>query len=137
GTGIKITGMRRGMRLATEHNNDELARLNTDGNDFGDTGTPPSEHSTHLVKADIIVTTPLLFLNSLSDEFADTVFSLPMIRFLVLDEADVLLDPLFKDQTLGIWKACTNPDLRVSLWSATMSSSIESLAQAIIQSRRQ
>jgi ATP-dependent RNA helicase DDX52/ROK1 len=57
------------------------------------------------------------------------------VQTLVLDEADVLLDPLFRDQTLGIWNSCINPELRVTLWSATMGSNIESLASSTIHAR--
>ncbi|GME36147.1 ATP-dependent RNA helicase rok1 [Neofusicoccum parvum] len=57
------------------------------------------------------------------------------VKYLVLDEADVLLDPLFRQQTLDIWNACTSPLLRVSLWSATMGSNIEELAKNTISSR--
>jgi ATP-dependent RNA helicase DDX52/ROK1 len=45
-----------------------------------------------------------------------------------LDEADVLLDPLFRDQVESLWSACTSPDLRITLWSATMGASIEDFA---------
>ena len=46
---------------------------------------------------------------------------------MILDEADVLLDHLFRDQTTGIWNLCTNEALRLSCWSATMDSSAETL----------
>jgi len=78
-------------------------------------------------KSDILVSTPLTTLHAIQID-GKRRYSLPKVRHLVLDEADVLLDPLFREQTLDIWHACTNLDLRVSLWSATMASSIESLA---------
>ena len=37
---------------------------------------------------------------------------------------------------MGIWNACINPLLRVTLWSATMGSNIESLASKFISTRR-
>ena len=84
--------------------------------------------------ASILVTTPQSFLNLLNDDTSDPE-SLSSIRHLVLDEADVLLDPLFREQTLAIWDVCHNPHLRVSFWSATMGSNIESFVQAKISER--
>ena len=54
----------------------------------------------------------------------------------LLDEADVLLDLLFRAQTLWIWDQLTNSKLRVSMWSATMGSNIEELAVSTIEERR-
>ena len=48
---------------------------------------------------------------------------------LILDEADILLDSLFREQTLGIWTRLQSPHLRTSLFSATISSSTEALCQ--------
>lgn len=131
GTSVKISGLRKGMRL-----HPDLV-----GSEDGDTlegvkdSTPGGQTSDFLVKTDIVVSTPLLFLHAISGN-QSRAFLLPDIRFLILDEADVLLDPLFREQTLGIWTACTNASLRTSLWSATISSSIESLAQTFILNRR-
>lgn len=131
GTGIKISGLRKGMRL-----HPDLVGLKHGDTTQGVTDDTPGGH-THdfLVKTDIVVSTPLLFLHAISAKQSGAA-SLPDIRFLILDEADVLLDPLFREQTLGIWTACTNPSLRTSLWSATIGSSIESLAQTFILDRR-
>ena len=131
GTGIKISGLRKGMRL---HPN--LVSLRE-----GDTMESVEEdisrghRNDFLVKTDVVVSTPLLFLHAISAKQSG-VSPLPDVRFLILDEADVLLDPLFREQTMGIWTACTNASLRTSLWSATMGSSIESLAQTFILDRR-
>lgn len=142
GTGIKVTGMRKGMRvidhsdvtrtdhLASTYSPDtsrDQGTLSRDG-DHGDHGT--------VVKAQILVTTPLSFLNAIKMKNGSA-SQIPSVEYLVLDEADVLLDPLFRDQTLEIWDACSNPTLRISLWSATMGSSIEELAMSKIQSRRE
>ncbi|KAL9086890.1 MAG: hypothetical protein Q9165_006896 [Trypethelium subeluteriae] len=86
------------------------------------------------VQPEIIVTTPLTLLNSLHSE-SGIAGSLENVQYLVLDEADVLLDPLFREQTLAIWHACTAPALQVSLWSATMGSNIEQLAQSTVEER--
>jgi ATP-dependent RNA helicase DDX52/ROK1 len=90
--------------------------------------------SESVAKADILVSTPGLLLSAITANPSGNT-SLPTVRTLVLDEADVLLDPLFRDQVLGIWDSCTNEELRVTLWSATMGSNIESLASETIQSR--
>jgi ATP-dependent RNA helicase DDX52/ROK1 len=136
GTGVKVVGMRKGMRVAGEQDSgqsdassddDEISE--TEDNLNGDSLQP-------LVKADILVTTPGLLLSALSTSSKSERLPLPTVRTFVLDEADVLLDPLFRDQTLGIWNSCTNPGLRVTLWSATMGSNIETLALKTIQSRK-
>ena len=128
GTGIKILGLKKNMRLQLG-----LAIVNEQVS--GDTrhGSPPTNET--LVKSDILVSTPLLLLHAISAK-ESTPAPLPAIRFLVLDEADVLLDHLFREQTLAIWRACSNTSLRTSLWSATIGSSIESLAHSFILDRR-
>ena len=88
---------------------------------------PRKKRRAELVKAAILVTTPLALLNVLKMR-GGQIASLPTVRYLILDEADVLLDPLFREQTLSIWNTCINPLLRISLWSATMGSNIEQLA---------
>ena len=130
GTGVKISGVRKGMRLHPHLvGSKDIETLDTTKDDT-------FRHTNEfLVKADILVSTPLLFLHAISANQSGAV-RLPDIRFLVLDEADVLLDPLFREQTLGIWTACTNASLQTSLWSATIGSSIEALAQAFILDRR-
>ncbi|MCJ1224911.1 RNA-dependent ATPase rok1 [Toensbergia leucococca] len=138
GTGIKVSGMRKGMKLQRETNKHEEDDLHESNN------TLSSEHednnsstkSRSVVKADILVSTPLMLLHALSSGSTPTSNFLPTVRYLVLDEADVLLDPLFRTQTLGIWKVCSSPSLQTSLWSATIGSSIESLAQTFILDRR-
>ncbi|CAF9919001.1 RNA-dependent ATPase rok1 [Imshaugia aleurites] len=131
GTGMKISGLRKGMRL-----HPHLVSLKDgDALKHEKSHTSGGHNSDFLVKTDIVVSTPLSFLHAISAEEAGPA-PLPDIRFLILDEADVLLDPLFREQTLGIWTACTNASLRTSLWSATIGSSIESLARNFILDRR-
>lgn len=131
GTGVKISGLRKGMRL-----HPKLV-----GVKHVDTLECVKDHSSggygngFLVKTDIVVSTPLMFLHTISVDQSVRV-PLPDVRFLVLDEADVLLDPIFRDQTLAIWTACTNSSLCTSFWSATIGSSIESLVQTFILDRR-
>jgi len=150
GTGVRITLVRKGMKLvdddSTQSDDDkELPSDNDDesgaesNHDAAD-GTEIQRHAKrkigHIVKSDILVSTPLTLLNALKGS-SSSASPLPTVRHLILDEADVLLDPLFREQTLAIWNACTSFLLRVSLWSATMGSSIESLATSTISSRWQ
>ena len=131
GTGITISRLRKGMRL---HPN--LVGVGKCDNLQGVEDDSSGAHTTDfLVKTNIVVSTPLLLLHAISTKQSGST-PLPDVRFLILDEADVLLDPLFREQTLGLWSACTNASLRTSLWSATIGSSIESLAQAFILDRR-
>ncbi|PGH03156.1 ATP-dependent RNA helicase DDX52/ROK1 [Blastomyces parvus] len=141
GTGVKITAMRKGMRLVEDMDGEE------DASSGEESGSSEDEHDgarkvtrprgkVPITKSDILVSTPLLLANSLSSNKKHATATLPTIRSLVLDEADVLLDPLFRDQTLDVWSACTNVQLRVGLWSATMGSSIEELAKSTIDERQ-
>lgn len=149
GTGIKATLVKKGVevveRSEDEGSEDDPDMLQDDGADE-DSGSDPGEQGklvphkkrrrrrAQRVRAAILVSTPLALLNALkrSDE---TTTQLPSVRHLVLDEADVLLDPLFREQTLSIWNVCTNRLLRVGLWSATMGSNIEALAIETLNSR--
>lgn len=131
GTGVKISGLRKGMRLHPE----SVGLKDSETLEGAKDDTSGGHKNESLVKTDVLVSTPLLFLHAISAKLSGAA-PLPDIRFLILDEADVLLDPLFRQQTLGIWAACTNASLRTSLWSATIGSSIESLAQTFILDRR-
>jgi len=117
-TGVKIAQVRKGMRVHRQSAQDE-----------GDEGSA--------VKVDILVSTPGVLHSIMKDEQEDSSAVLPAVQSLVLDEADVMLDPLFREQTLAIWQALPHIDLRVSLWSATMGSNIEELARATIAERRE
>lgn len=132
GTGLKVVAMKKGMRIvaedgepkAEEDGEDESAEASDDEesgseSEVGDDSTQP------VTKADILVTTPMLLLNFLTK--GKLTRSLPSVKSLILDEADVLLDELFRDQTIGIWSACTNPGLLLNFWSATMGSNIETI----------
>ena len=143
GTGIRVTGMRKGMKLfhhTDEHERGDISSEFDPETRKGPVGTTMDEETSDngaVVKADVLVTTPLSFLHAIKSAHGDTASPLLSVKYLILDEADVLLDPLFRDQTLDIWNACSNPSLRVSLWSATMGSSIETLAKERIQSREE
>ncbi|KAL7918143.1 P-loop containing nucleoside triphosphate hydrolase protein [Trichoderma austrokoningii] len=153
GTGIKIVGMRKGMILAAE--SQDIGE--DDNSDEEEAGKPEESEEEEedddeeeeeedgkkrksgkpkvMSKVDILITTPLLLLNFLTSGSASTQKVLPTVRDLILDEADVLLDPLFREQTLGIWNACSSSDLGLSFWSATMGSNIETLVTEKLASR--
>ncbi|EED21417.1 ATP dependent RNA helicase (Rok1), putative [Talaromyces stipitatus ATCC 10500] len=147
GTGVKITAMRKGMQVVAHAEKDEEEEDSSDsGSEFesdqeedGDKSAKPngSKKSGNLTKSDILVTTPLALVNALTVKDTEETESLPSVRHLVLDEADVLLDPLFREQTLAIWTSCNNPDLGISFYSATMGSSIEELTKSILESRHE
>lgn len=134
GTGVKVLGMRKGLNIVGDENVVEECSSEEDEDDEDAENQPKLKQP--LSKPDILVTTPGLLLGALSSPGSDVHLEMPSVQTLVLDEADVLLDPLFRDQTLGIWNSCVNPKLHVTLWSATMGSNIETLAMSTIQSRR-
>ncbi|KAE8355358.1 ATP-dependent RNA helicase rok1 [Aspergillus coremiiformis] len=143
GTGVKITLMRKGMRVVEREDEDEDEDVldeddskSSESEDDEKTPEKKDKSKTPVTKSDILVTTPLQLVNALSANRTKPIASLPLVRSIVLDEADVLLDPLFREQTLDIWRACTHPELRASLWSATMGSSIEDLAKSTIKERK-
>ncbi|KAJ5743146.1 hypothetical protein N7533_010248 [Penicillium manginii] len=139
GTGVKITLMKKGMRVVESEgataNEESDASGSEDEEEEEEGSKAKSQNNSPVTKSDILVTTPLQLVNSLSANQTKPVASMPLVRSLVFDEADVLLDPLFREQTLDIWRSCVHPDLRVSLWSATMGSNIEELTRSTIKER--
>ncbi|KAF2200147.1 P-loop containing nucleoside triphosphate hydrolase protein [Delitschia confertaspora ATCC 74209] len=151
-TGIKAAIMKKGMEVversqeaAPESGGEEEGRSEEDENHDSDGSqedlnvavTRPKasqRRKADIVKAGVLVATPLALLNAMKGP-GGKVFDLPSVRFLALDEADVLLDPLFREQTLSIWNACSNPLLRVTLWSATMGANIEDLVITTLNNR--
>jgi ATP-dependent RNA helicase DDX52/ROK1 len=145
GTAIKATLMRKGMEVVVR-SEEELGPETAEGSEDEDSGSDSEKEDkmavqktqqrkrAELVKAAILVATPLALLNTLKRKDG-TVADLPSVRHLVLDEADVLLDPLFREQTVATWNACSNPLLRVGLWSATMGSNIDSLTISTLNDR--
>jgi len=88
----------------------------------------PNDSKEPCIKSDIIVSTPLLLKHAI-ESAGET--AMTGVQGLILDEADVLLDELFREQTMGIWESLRDRSLgslRTSLWSATMPSSTETLA---------
>ncbi len=145
GTSIKIMAMKKQMNLDTEEQElaedsesdkeDEEESEDEDEKEDKKEETPKRKNKATAAKPDILVTTPQLLLNFLTSGSATTQRVLPDVRDLILDEADVLLDVLFLEQTMGVWSACTNTDLRVSFWSATMGSNIEAVITDKLRSR--
>lgn len=141
GTGVRIVAMSKGMRVQAEGGEDDAEEAGSDAEDSEDSAEEDDDKDKEqaetgkatVTKADILVTTPMLLLNFLSAGSK----TLPTVRTLVLDEADVLLDPLFREQTQGLWNACTHADLQTSFWSATMASSVEELAAEQLGARQQ
>ncbi|KAF9885945.1 RNA-dependent ATPase rok1 [Aspergillus nanangensis] len=145
GTGVKITLMKKGMQVVEREDDeggdkDVLAEDSPSEASESESDDQPKEKNSKskapVTKSDILVTTPLLLVNALSAHRTKPMATLPLVRNIVLDEADVLLDPLFREQTLDIWRSCTHPELRASLWSATMGSNVEDLAKSTIQERK-
>lgn len=137
GTGLRVSAMKKGMTV--QRDDSATQKQLQDDSDPERQETSSDEDSSEprpAVKSDIVVSTPMLLVNAISDNQSKPPKNLPAIRYLVFDEADVLLDPLFRAQTLSILDACINPLLQITFWSATIGSSIESLAQSIILSRR-
>jgi ATP-dependent RNA helicase DDX52/ROK1 len=127
-TGVRITLMRKGMQLAGSEAHVEYGQeSSSDESADWDADQGPTRVALSIAKAHIVVSTPLVLVNSLGFGSGRST-TLPQLQHLVLDEADALLDPLFRDQVAAIWNACTNPALRISLWSATMASSVEDFA---------
>ncbi|CAG8593082.1 19455_t:CDS:10, partial [Racocetra persica] len=75
-------------------------------------------------KFDILISTPLRLVHAISQDHID----LKNVRHLVLDEADKLLELGFLEQTDEIFAACSNVKLQKYLFSATLPSGVESLA---------
>ncbi|GAB7364631.1 hypothetical protein MBLNU230_g5434t1 [Neophaeotheca triangularis] len=118
GTGLRVSQVKKGMRLRESEDKDEA----------NESGT--------VTKSDILVSTPGTLQSILEAEGEGHKGEvLAAVQDLVLDEADVLLDPLFRHQTLDIWNGLPHTDLRVSLWSATMGSNIEELARSALSDR--
>ncbi|KAI1610122.1 ATP dependent RNA helicase [Exophiala viscosa] len=139
-TGVNITAMRKGMRLHEGHApmDKEEAESGDDVGEDEELDTVPEDST--IVKSDILVSTPLSLVHALDPSWKEDesshVQSLPNIETLIFDEADVLLDPLFRAQTLAVWSACNSPSLRISMWSATIGSNIEELAVQTISERQ-
>lgn len=81
-----------------------------------------------LNKYDIIVSTPLRLIDLIKTESID----LSKVDQIIFDEADFLFDSNFLEQTDSILSKLTNSKLRKSIFSATITSSVEELANGIM-----
>ena len=134
GLGIRVSAMRKDMKIYADARSADRGAIR----DLADKIHEASgeRRPRPIIKADILVSTPMILLNALKFDAESPPALLPTVRYLILDEADVLLDPLFRAQTLEIWDACRNLELQTSFWSATIGSSIESLSRSTILERR-
>ncbi|CCH40885.1 ATP-dependent RNA helicase [Wickerhamomyces ciferrii] len=80
-------------------------------------------------KYDIIISTPLRLIDLVKNEALD----LSKVEHLIFDEADKLFDKNFLEQTDDILTQCKNPRLRKSMFSATIPSNVEEIANQIMQ----
>jgi ATP-dependent RNA helicase DDX52/ROK1 len=138
GTGVKIVGFKKGMCIPAEDGpqtsdaDEDMLDEDEESEDGASSAASEDEQSEDekpdgpVTKADILVTTPMLLLNFLR-RGSKSKKTLPTVRTVVLDEGDVLLDPLFREQTLALISSCTHDALQFTCWSATMGSSIETL----------
>lgn len=78
--------------------------------------------------SDLLITTPLRLVHAIRHEELD----LTHVEVLVLDEADRLLEEGFLTQTDEILAACTHPNLRKALFSATLPAGVEELAKTFM-----
>ncbi|PWN50244.1 putative ROK1-ATP-dependent RNA helicase [Violaceomyces palustris] len=79
-------------------------------------------------KYDILITTPLRLVHAIEQEELE----LDNVRHLVLDEADRLLEQGFLEQTDAILAACSHPELRKALFSATLPAGVEEMAKTFM-----
>lgn len=80
-------------------------------------------------KYDILVSTPLRLIDTIKNENID----LSGVEQLVIDEADKLFDQGFVEQTDDILSNCTHTKLRTSMFSATIPSGVEEMANSILK----
>ncbi|KAK8057991.1 ATP-dependent RNA helicase ROK1 [Apiospora phragmitis] len=143
GTGVKIVLFKKGMRVAAEASDMEVSQESDSESDDEEEDEEESHEASEdestapqaVTKADILVTTPMLLLNFLNR--GKTKKMLPSVRTLILDEGDVLLDELFREQTQGILASCTSQSLQLMCFSATMGSNIETLLVQELKKRQQ
>ncbi|TFK30709.1 P-loop containing nucleoside triphosphate hydrolase protein [Coprinopsis marcescibilis] len=80
-------------------------------------------------KMDIIVTTPLRLVAAAQEGKVE----LDNVRYLVLDEADRLLDTEFLDQTQEIVASCSHTRLQKAIFSATLPAGVEKVSMDMLQ----
>ncbi|CUM63585.1 uncharacterized protein PRCAT00001164001 [Priceomyces carsonii] len=88
-----------------------------------------SNDALNSLKIDLLVSTPLRLIEMVKRGCID----LSHVRELVIDEADKLFDRGFVGQIDELLSSCTYPKLRKSMYSATIPSGIETMAQSIMK----
>ncbi|EGC40023.1 hypothetical protein DICPUDRAFT_6001, partial [Dictyostelium purpureum] len=78
---------------------------------------------------DILITTPLRLVYLIKEN----VLKLNNVEYLVFDEADKLFDRDFVEQIDDVVTACQNQKLKICLFSATMNTLVEELANSIMK----
>ncbi|KIO26766.1 hypothetical protein M407DRAFT_74078 [Tulasnella calospora MUT 4182] len=91
-------------------------------------GASSSEQKKAMGKVDIVIGTPLRILAAIREE----AIRLDNVRYLVLDEADNLLDTDFGKQTEEVLESCTHPDLQKCIFSATLPQVAERVAKRVL-----
>lgn len=87
-------------------------------------------HSGNMRKYDILISTPLRLLSLTNSGKLD----LSHVEHMVLDEVDKLFEQGFIQQTDSIIEQCTSPKLQKALFSATIPSGVEEIANNIMVS---
>ena len=90
--------------------------------------SPQEDHRVHLLRCDILITTPLRLVHELQEDR----IRLDRVESLVLDEADKLLELGFLEQIDEILVACTLGSLQKVLFSATLPPKVEELAKTFM-----
>ncbi|KAJ1928210.1 RNA-dependent ATPase rok1 [Tieghemiomyces parasiticus] len=91
--------------------------------------TQEGKETDQVKKYDILISTPLRLMYEIEHDLID----LSQVQYLVLDEADQLLELGYLQQVDTILAACTHSGLRKQLFSATIPPEIEDLAQSIMR----
>ncbi|SMN19078.1 similar to Saccharomyces cerevisiae YGL171W ROK1 ATP-dependent RNA helicase of the DEAD box family [Maudiozyma saulgeensis] len=79
-------------------------------------------------KYDLIISTPLRLIDVMKSESLD----LSNLKNIIFDEADKLFDKTFVEQSDAILGLCQTKNLRKSMFSATIPSSVEEIAHSIM-----
>ncbi|CAH8356395.1 unnamed protein product [Eruca vesicaria subsp. sativa] len=80
------------------------------------------------LQCDVLISTPLRLKRAIKAKKID----LSKVEYLVLDESDKLFEQSMLKQIDGVVKACSNPSIIRSLFSATLPDSVEELARSIM-----
>ncbi|KAF8433394.1 P-loop containing nucleoside triphosphate hydrolase protein [Terfezia claveryi] len=144
GTGVRVVVLKKAMvgkmkkekKLSEEAEAEAEEETDDGGVDLPKEGesTPHTTGTGSKVKSDVVVTTPTMLVHAIENGILD----LTTIHRLILDEADVLLESNekgggFGEDTLSAWQILksASSDIRVWMWSATISSSTVPRATAL------